>query len=319
MAGVGELEQLGVRQRLGVLRVRSGRGCRGRACPTPRARASSRRPSSRAGCREHLRRRAAVQAQDRALGALVEVVEHAVEPRLGHRPRGGVGLLRGAAQRAPAGRAHRQLAEQRRAPDARDPVPAVAGQERHRVDHHQALDRARGGAGRRRGRRRPSRARRGSRARPRRSSRKRSRKRRTRRSCSAGCRACPSARSRAGRARGRRVRSRKRSQSSELVGTPCRYSGRSGAPRRRAAARCARRPAARRARRCVRSPRAPGEDIGAIVAALASDTVRMCHRPPRAEPPPSVESAPRPSPGSHRRARGCAGCATACARSTASR
>ena len=68
------------------------------------------------------------------------------------------------------------------------------------------------------------------------------------------------------------MRSRNASQSSELFGTPCRYSGRR-ARDARGRGRCARTPAARRARRCDRSPRAPGEDIE---AARAADTVKRC-------------------------------------------
>ena len=127
--------------------------------------------------------------------------------------------------------AHRELAEHRRAPDARGAVPAVAGQERHGVDDHQALDALRLalGEGEPDGapvvhdagctRSTPS------------SSRKRSRKRvvlldRVAQSS----RACPSVRSRAGRARARRCARRNASQSSELVGTPCRYSGAAPSP-----------------------------------------------------------------------------------------
>ncbi len=121
--------------------------------------------------------------------------------------------------------AHRQLAEQRRAPDARRAVPAVAGQERHRVDHHEALDALGLALGEGEADGAPvvhdaaAPARRSTR------SRKRSMKRVVLGDRVVEARrACRSARSRAGRARCRRCARRNASQSSELVGTPCRYS-----------------------------------------------------------------------------------------------
>ena len=53
----------------------------------------------------------------------------------------GVALASREIWRSPsAGGAHEQLAQPARAPDAGHPVPAVAGEEGHRVEHHQALD-----------------------------------------------------------------------------------------------------------------------------------------------------------------------------------
>ena len=148
------------------------------------------------------------------------------------------------------GHPHRELAEQRRAPDARGAVPAVAGQERHGVDDHEALDalglalreQQADGAPVVHDEAHPlepalveealeeavvlvDRVARGSRA-------------------------CPSARSRAGRARGRRSAPGTAIQSSELVGhaVQVQRGGAPGAPARR----CARTRAARRSRRGAR-------------------------------------------------------------------
>ncbi len=72
-----------------------------------------------AGLRQHLARRAAIEAQDRALGALVEVVEHrAVNPGIGDRPGCDIRLARGQPQEPAGCGAHGQLPEDRGAPQA---------------------------------------------------------------------------------------------------------------------------------------------------------------------------------------------------------
>ena len=149
-----------------------------------------------------------------------------------------------------------------RAPDARDAVPAVAGQERHRVDQHEPLD----ALGVALGEGEPDRAPvvhdeahplelalveealdeavvLGDRV-------------------ASESRACPSARSRAGRAPGRRcargTRASRRSCRARRAGTAA---ARLVTPAGAGALR--QKTAARRAPRCDRSPRAPGEDIEA--------------------------------------------------------
>ena len=155
----------------------SATGCMDRACPTRRAPARRGSRGSRAGRREHVRGRAAVQAQDRALGALVEVVEHALIHSSGIGR--GVTLVSREATAACAGSS---------APSTTSPstgvrqtraiaVPAVAGQQRHGVDDDQALDPLGEALRRTPGRPRPSRARRGCTRSTPASSRKRSRKR----------------------------------------------------------------------------------------------------------------------------------------------
>ena len=94
----------------------------GQRRPTPRAPAAGQRPRAR--------RARAVQAEDRALRARVEVREHRL----------------GAARRQQPARdrrdrqSHGRLAHDRPAPQPRDPVPAVAGQEGHDVDRDQPDD-----------------------------------------------------------------------------------------------------------------------------------------------------------------------------------
>ena len=91
------------------------------------------------GAGEHVGRRAAVELEDRALRALIEVLPHAVDELPGQRTRGRARRA-GELPRDPAvRRAHHELAEQRRSPGPRDAVPAVPGQERDHVHHHQAL------------------------------------------------------------------------------------------------------------------------------------------------------------------------------------
>jgi hypothetical protein len=96
-----------------------------------------RRCRSRPGVGEGLGRRGAVQREDRPLRALVEVAGHLVEHGAGQRARGDVRLARQQGDGAPGGRAHEQLADHGRAPRARDPVPAVARQQRGGVHDHE--------------------------------------------------------------------------------------------------------------------------------------------------------------------------------------
>ena len=139
VAGVGQLEQLRGGQRARVLGGEAGGDVGVLQAPHhQRGHLQPVKLGARPG--EHLGRGAAIQPQDRALGAVVEVVEHRVQPGIGQRTRGGVGVERGAAQRVARGGTHRDLPQQRRAPQARGAVPAVAGEERYGVHHHQPLD-----------------------------------------------------------------------------------------------------------------------------------------------------------------------------------
>ena len=123
-------------QRLGVGRAEARRDVRVALAPEHERRRSRCAPSPAPARASTPRRRAAVQAQDRALRALVEVLARPSRARGIERP-------------APAARRRLQPASSlpitsspstRRAPDARDPVPAVAGQQRDRVDDHEPLD-----------------------------------------------------------------------------------------------------------------------------------------------------------------------------------
>src|SRR4051794_22892399 len=81
---------------------------------------------------ERVLRCAAVEPQHGALRALVEAVGDEPRPRLQ--------IRREHSQRARGRRAHEQLAQAARSPDPRDAMPAIARQERHRVDDHEPLD-----------------------------------------------------------------------------------------------------------------------------------------------------------------------------------
>ena len=101
-----------------------------------RRRAARRRPPARSGGELRYRRRIARWVPWSKWSSTLS--SHC----LGHRP-GRRRWPRAETSRSvqPAGGAHRQLARAAgRAPDARGAVPAVAGQERHRVDDHQPLD-----------------------------------------------------------------------------------------------------------------------------------------------------------------------------------
>ena len=101
-----------------------------------------------------------------------------VEEIVGQRPAPGRAPGARAAAGRLGGRQVGELAEQRHAPErARDPVPAVAGQQRDGVDDHQPPDERRPRAGRRSAPARPSRGRRARARRPRARSRKRPKKR----------------------------------------------------------------------------------------------------------------------------------------------
>jgi hypothetical protein len=90
--------------------------------------------------REQVLRSGAVELQDRALGAVVEVGPEMVVERSGE----GAGLVGRVTQDAagdPLRReAHRELAGYRAPPLARGPVPAIARQQRKPVDDHEPLD-----------------------------------------------------------------------------------------------------------------------------------------------------------------------------------
>ena len=92
-----------------------------------------------AGCARAPRRTSCGTAAGSPAGCPGRSARDAAEPRLGHRARGDVRLAREQPQGEAVGRAHRKLAEHGRAPDARDAVPAVAGQQRDRVDDRHAL------------------------------------------------------------------------------------------------------------------------------------------------------------------------------------
>ena len=109
-----------------------------------------------ARAREHLRRRRAVELEDRALGAVVEVLPDLVDSSAAARACSPPwNCLRPTSCSAPSNISPANGVRQIRA----HPVPLVAGQQRHAGDHHQPLERARAAAARWPGRPRPSRAR----------------------------------------------------------------------------------------------------------------------------------------------------------------
>src|SRR5262245_8121130 len=87
------------------------------------------RPEIEPGARERVLGTGPVEPQDRPLGPLVEVGPGVLGERRRHH------ALEGLA----AGEAHGRLADAGGPPRPGDAMPAVAGQQRDRVDHHEAL------------------------------------------------------------------------------------------------------------------------------------------------------------------------------------
>ncbi len=138
MAGVGQQHDLGLAaERLGVARRERRREVGVLLAPDDERRRVD-LPQLVAGGGQRLRRGAAVELDHRPLGAVVEVVEHRAEVLL--RQRADVDVAREAPDHALGHRAHRDLADRRPPPRARQAVPLVAGQEGQRVDDDQAGD-----------------------------------------------------------------------------------------------------------------------------------------------------------------------------------
>ena len=222
-----ELDQLGVRQRLGVGAPEARRRCRDRRVPqtTSAGQASRSRPRARRGQRGPGPPSGRAPSDRRPSSAAPALAQIESTNYVRHRPPAAACLAREQPQRG-LGRRSRSTSSpsQRSRQSARDPVPAVAGQQRHRVDHDQPLDPLGPALGGDQARPRPSR---GRRARARRSRARRGSGRRTREAVhrvveAVGARRVRAARSRAGRRRspGPSSRSRNGTQSPSAVGLP---------------------------------------------------------------------------------------------------
>ncbi len=152
-------------QRGGVVVGEVRRDVRVPVTPDDERRAGQRaQADARAG--ELVLRAGAVEAQDRPLRALVEVLDDALDERRGKASGRGGRILGEVPQGEAVDRPHQQLADAPPPPGAGDAVPAVARQEGHGVDDDEPLRPARGGASPRAARRPPSPGRRGGPGRP---------------------------------------------------------------------------------------------------------------------------------------------------------